>query len=445
MVEIRKFNYRSLTDLKEEISRLGLEIPVTDNYEVLKEKVSLGVGSVIPNRLAIHPMEGADANPDGSPGKLNLRRYKRYTDGGAGLIWFEAIAINEMGRANDMQCFLNKDTVESFKKMIDMVRKEAQNEYGEDYDPYLVIQLTHVGRFGQHKKILFHHDLVDEAPAANISPDHPVMEDAELERLEEHFVNAARLAREAGFDAVDVKACHRYLLSENLAAHTRGGKYGGDYESRTRLMKNAIRKIDEEVDIDLATRLNIFDAIPYPYGWGADKDGNEDHREPRRLVRELEELGVKLINITACTPYLWPHINRPYDQPGNIGYEPPEHPLIGVERLLRLARITSEETTDCKVVGTGYSYLRQFAPYVAAAVVEKGWSDLIGFGRQAFAYPDFARDILYNDGLERSKVCVTCSKCAELKAKKKHSGCVVRDNEVYLPIYRELLKEYKQK
>ncbi|MFW5986373.1 MAG: NADH:flavin oxidoreductase, partial [Halanaerobiales bacterium] len=240
------------------------------------------------------------------------------------------------------------------------------------------------------------------------------------------------------------QACHRYLLSENLAAHTREGKYGGSYENRTRLMKNAVKKISREVDIDLAARLNIYDAIPYPYGWGGDRQGDEDLREPRKLVGELEELGVRLINITACTPYLWPHINRPYDRPGNIGYEPPEHPLIGVERLLRLARVTSQETMDCKVVGTGFSYLRQFGPYVAAAVIEKGWSDLIGFGRQAFAYPDFARDILTDGGLKRNKVCVTCSKCAELKAGKKHSGCVIRDSEVYLPIYQQLLEEYEK-
>ncbi len=443
MTKIRKFNYKSLEELKSEIRRLDLDIPVTDNFDNLKETVDLGGGSVVPNRLTIHPMEGADANPDGTPGDLNIRRYLRYAAGGSGLIWFEAMAINEMGRANDMQCFLNKDTVGAFKEMIKQLRREAKEVYGEEFNPYLVIQLTHVGRFGRHNKILFHHDLVDNAAAANIDPDHPLMKDEELERLEDYFVEAAQLAKEAGFDAVDIKACHRYLLSENLAAHTREGKYGGDYQSRTRLMKNTVKKVSETVDIDLATRLNIYDAIPYPYGWGADEEGNEKHDEPRRLVRELDALGVKLINITACTPYLWPHINRPYDLPSNIGYEPPEHPLIGVERLLRLARITSEETTNAKVVGTGYSYLREYAPYVAAAVIEKGWSDFIGFGRQAFAYPDFAKDIIYNNGLEKKKVCVTCSKCAELKAKKKHSGCVVRDREIYVPIYQELLREYK--
>ncbi|MEJ6950716.1 oxidoreductase [Natronospora cellulosivora (SeqCode)] len=436
----KKFNYKTLEEMKLVISELGVDCPIDDEIEVLSEEVIIG-DKRIPNRLVVHPMEGADGNPDGTPGELNWRRYERYAKGGAGLIWFEAIAVNESGRANNKQLFLNDDTLDSINEMVEMVRKTARETHGDDFKPYLVIQLTHSGRWGENRDILFHHELSDKK--AGISEDKPVMTDTELEQLEEDFLKAARLSKEAGFDAVDIKACHRYLLSENLAAHTRDGKYGGDYEGRTRLLKNSIKKIAEEVDIDLASRINVYDAIPYPYGWGTDEEGNEDHSEPKRLVRELKELGVKLINITAATPYIYPHINRPYDLPNNLGYESPEHPFIGVERLLRLGKVVQEEAEDCIVVGTGFTWLRQFAPYVAAAVVKRGWASMIGFGRQAFAYPDFARDIIEKGELDSRQVCVCCSKCAELKAKKKHSGCVVRDKDIYLPIYRDLLKEYK--
>lgn len=439
-MERNRFNYRTLDELKREIQHLNVNCPVDEDLDVLLEEIKIG-DKVIPNRLAIHPMEGADSNDDGSPGELTLRRYHRYAGGGAGLIWFEAVAVNESGRANSSQLYLNENTVGAFESMVEMVRERAQEVMGKDFEPYLVIQLTHSGRFGENRNILFHHDLVDKA--AGISKEKAVMTDEELEQLEDDFLKAARLAREAGFDAVDIKACHRYLLSENLAAHTRKGRYGGDYENRTKLLKNAIKKIAEEVEIDLAVRMNVYDAIPYPYGWGTDQEGNEDHTEPERLVRELENLGVKLINITAATPYLWPHINRPYDLPGSRGYQPPEHPFIGVERLLRLGRVVQEAASKAIVVGTGFSWLRQFAPYVVAGVIKNGWATMVGFGRQAFAYPDFARDIIENRALNPRKVCITCSKCAELKAGKKHSGCVVRDKEVYLPIYRELLAEYK--
>jgi len=439
-VKKNKFNYKSLDDVKDAIRQLDVNCPLDEEVEVLAEELNIG-DKAIPNRLAIHPMEGADGNDDGTPSELTLRRYKRYAEGGAGLIWFEAVAVNESGRANKMQLFLNENTVDSMKSMVDMVRQKAAKAMGDDFNPYLVIQLTHSGRFGENRNILFHEDLADKA--ASISEDKDVMIDEELEQLEDDFLAAARLAKKAGFDAVDIKACHRYLLSENLAAHTRDGKYGGDYENRTRLLKNSLKKIAADLDIDLATRMNVYDAIPFPYGWGTDQEGNEDHSEPRRLVRELQELGVKLINITAATPYIYPHINRPYDLPGNLGYESPEHPFIGVERLLRLGRIVQEEVKDCVVVGTGFTWLRQFAPYVAAGVIKNGWASMAGFGRQAFAYPDFPKDIITERKMKKSNVCVTCSKCAELKAKKKHSGCVVRDRELYMPIYKELLEEYK--
>lgn len=437
----KKFSYKSLEELKKDMELLNLNFPIDDDISVLREEVKEG-DKVIPNRFVIHPMEGADANSDGTPGELTLRRYRRYAEGGAGLIWFEAVAVNESGRGNELQLYLNENTVDAFKDMVDMVRQKAKEAMGEDFSPYLVIQLTHAGRFGEKRNILFHHELVDNA--ARISPDKEPMTDEELEQLENDYLKAAKLAKEAGFDAVDIKACHRYLLSENLAAYTREGKYGGSYENRTRLLKNALKKISEEVDIDLAVRLNTFDSIPYPYGWGTDKDGNEDHSEPKRLVRELEELGVKIINVSAATPYVYAHITRPYDQPGKLGYEAPEHPLIGVNRLLCLGKMIKEELKDTLVVGTGFSWLRHYAPYVAAGVVKEGWANMIGFGRQSFAYPDFARDIIEKNEMDPRKVCITCSKCAELKAKKKHSGCVVRDTEVYVPIYKELLEEYKK-
>ena len=69
------------------------------------------------------------------------------------------------------------------------------------------------------------------------------------------------LAREVGFDGVDIKSCHRYLLSELLASHTRGGKYGGSFENRTRFLRQTIRAVREAVgdDFIVACRFNVFE------------------------------------------------------------------------------------------------------------------------------------------------------------------------------------------
>jgi 2,4-dienoyl-CoA reductase-like NADH-dependent reductase (Old Yellow Enzyme family) len=317
-----------------------------------------------------------------------------------------------------------------------MMRDEAKIKYGDEFNPYLVVQLNHSGRYGNNNNILFHHELSDQS--AGISPDQKVMTDAELEQVEDSFLEASKLIKKAGFDAVDIKACHRYLFSEALAAHTREGKYGGSYENRTRLLKNTIKKVKNNVEIDIVVRLNVYDDIAYPYGWGTDYSGNMDLSEPTRLIRELENLGVKIINITASTPYLKPYINRPYDNSSGLGMETDEAPIVGVERLIKLTKFVSETVDKCLVIGTGFSWLREYAVYAAAGVVEKSWADMIGFGRLALAYPDFAQAVIENNSLDKKQVCVSCSKCAYLKAHNKASGCVVRDSKVYVPFLKEI-------
>ncbi len=428
-----RFNYKSIEELERDLEKLGLRWPFHEDMSVFQNKVVADFVT-LPNRLAVHPMEGCDAKPDGSPSGLTKRRYERYANGGAGLIWFEAVAVDESGRANNQQLFLHKNNVNEFADLVNLVRETARKKYA-DFTPYTVLQLTHSGRFGENKKILFHDKILDKV--SGIEENQAIISDQEIEALEDAYLQAAELASKAGFDAVDIKSCHRYLLSEMLAAHTREGNYGGSYENRTRFLKNVIKKIQRKINIHVAIRLNVCDSIPYPYGWGTDKQGEMDLREPLKLVKELEGLAVKLINITASTSYLKPHINRPY----NRGEFPPEHPLVGVDRLIYLAQVVQQTAKNSIVVGTGFSWLEQFAPYVAAGLIKEGWVKVIGFGRQAFAYPDFPHDIFSGNNFDPQKVCITCSKCTELKAAKKITGCPVRDSEVYSKPYQELSKK----
>lgn len=430
-MKVKKFNYSSLKELRSDLNEIDFELPLSGNTELLKNELRTK-RNIIPNRIAIHPMEGADANDDGTPSELTKRRYKRFAAGGAGLIWLEAIAVDKVGRANSSQLFLNKSNLAEFKELITLIKKES------DCNPYTVAQLTHSGRFGENKLIAARDKKLDSVSISE--NDFQIITDAELDQLQLDYLNASKLAKEAGFEAVDIKSCHRYLLSGLLAAKNRDGKYGGSYENRTRFLKETVKKVKANVDIDIAVRLNIYDAIAG--GWAADEDGKPELKESARLIRELEELGVQLINITASTPYLKPHVNRPYD---NGGYQPPEPSLIGVKRLLSLTKFTKDNLENALVVGTGFSWLRQFGANAAAGMIEEGWTDLAGFGRQGFAYPDFARDIFEKGEMDKSKVCISCSKCAELKANKKKAGCVIRDQEFYLPIYRELQQERQEK
>jgi 2,4-dienoyl-CoA reductase-like NADH-dependent reductase (Old Yellow Enzyme family) len=94
---------------------------------------------------------------------------------------------------------------------------------------------------------------------------------------------------------------------------------------------------------------------------------------------------------------------------------------------------------DMQIICSALSYLGVAAPHVVAAYIQDGGFDLAGFGRTIFAYPDFAKDILRKGAMSKDKICICCGKCTEIMRQPGGTpGCVIRDNEVYLPIYKEL-------
>jgi len=436
MAQHARFHYASLDELKADIAKLGVNIPVSSNIGILGQPMKIG-NSTVPNRLAITPMEGCDGTADGRPSELTRRRYRRFAEGGSGLLWFEATAVVDEGRANPRQLSIKEETTGDFAAMLQeslSVAKEAGYER-----PYTVLQLTHSGRYSNPG---------GSGPAPRVAALNPhldsrfpsvyVMTDEDLERLEDRYVAAAVMAAEAGFDAVDIKNCHGYLLAELLSAHTREGRYGGSFENRTRLVCNIADKIKNKLGdkIALAVRLGVFDEVPYPYGWGVDRQDyhKPDFSEPAELLKLLWGKGVKLINISMGSPYYNPHLTRPYD----VGaYLPPKHPLEGVERLLGAAKTLQAAVPDAAFMGVGLSWLRHFAPYIAAGCIEQGWFNLAGFGRQAFAYPEFAGDLLRKGAFDPAKTCLACSKCTTIMRDGGCTGCVPRDGAVYVPIYKK--------
>ena len=431
-MEHKKFAYRHLDELKENIIQTGVELPVSENLNILNTSLSLH-GKVLPNRLAIHPMEGCDGTNEGAPGELTFRRYERFGAGGAGLLWVEACSVNSEGRGNSRHLYLNRINLHEFKKMFDNMMRTVKNTSGR---PYTVLQLTHSGRYSKP-----HPDataIVAVAENPYLDPRNPkrrLITDDELEQLEDLFVETAKSAWEIGFDAVDIKACHRYLINELLSAHTREGRYGGSFENRVRFLLNIIDKVKAQVDIDVTLRINAYDALPYPYGWGADENGLPALDEPRRLMQILWEKNVRMVNISAGNPYYNPHIGRPADMGS---YIPLEHPIESAARMLNIIKEMKAAAPDMTIVGTGFSWFREYGANIAVGCIEQGWMDIAGFGRQSLAYPDFARDIVTGGAMLRKKCCTTCTKCTEIMRFGGQTGCVSKDTKVYLPIWREV-------
>lgn len=429
------FRFRSGDDLRAEAARLGLDIPWRDDVSVLAGPATLA-GRDVPNRLAVLPMEGADAGPDGAPSETTRRRYRRYAEGGAGLVWCEATAVRPEGRSNPRQLLLTEANVGGFARLVDDARAAAKKEWGAARRPLLILQLTHSGRFAKPEgsprpRIVKHDPHLD--PLHGLPPDHPLVPDAELAAIRDDFVEAADLAAAAGFDGVDIKACHGYLVSETLAAHGReDSRYGGPFENRARLLLETVRLVREEVPGGLVTsRLSATDLVPFPYGFGMDPDApaRTDLTESKALVGLLSGAGVRFLALSLGIPAWKPHFGRPFDEPVPGGPTPPEHPLEGVARHLAVATEIQRAAPDVAVVGAGYSWLRDLGPHVGAAMVAAGRTAVMGLGRGALAYPGFAADLVRTGRLDRGKACTTCSLCSHLLRQQKPVGCAVRDPE----------------
>lgn len=432
-MEHKKFSYRTKEDLLAEAERVGVELTYADDVSILLKPTVL-CGKPLANRIVIQPLEGCDAEESGAPGELTRRRYQRFARGGAGLIWFEATAIVPEGRAQARQLIINRENLDGYKRIVEEIKETCIRENG--YEPVIIHQLTHSGRYSKP------HGFAEPLVARNnplLEKEQPlaadrIIADSDLERLEHTYYEAARLSVQAGFDGADVKACHGYLGSELLAAFTRPGPYGGSYENRTRFLKNSLSAVRAAAPQEyiVSTRLSLSDCFPYPYGFGVvQEEGSRecDLTEPLRLIGELKELvGLKVLNTSIASPYVNPHVSRPYDKGG---YVPEEHPLEGVARFIKLTKAVQEKNPDLEIINAGFSYLRQFAPNVAAGALEAGAGTLAGFGRLLFANPDLPGQLLREGKADAKKVCVTCSLCTDHLRKGICTGCFVRDREIY--------------
>ncbi len=424
--------YGSLEELHSAVDRLGLDLPLSEDFGVFAQPVPIG-DRAVPNRLAVHPMEAGDCTDDGAPTELTRRRYLRYARGGAGLIWFEACAVRPDGRSSPRQAMLTEENLGRWAALLEEMRKAATAA-----EPLLVLQLTHSGRYskpdGRPSPVLVRH-CPELDRWQKIPEDYPLLSDAELDELADHFVRAAGLARRAGFDGVDVKACHGYLAAELLAAHTRtGSRYGGpDLQDRSRFLRQVHRRVHEaHPDLLVACRLNAWDPLPPPYGWGVDAGDPPapDLTEPLELAGELREQGASCLSVTVGNPRFYPHYNRP-SRRQDRGEGTDEHPLVSLDRLVRLTGRFQTAYPELVTLGAGYSCLGRLMPHVAAGVLKRGWASMVGVGRGAFAYPDFARDLLEKGVLDPEKVCITCDRCGRMLREGVPAGCPVRDGEVY--------------
>ena len=448
----------SPADLQAALTRLAIDLPFDERVEMgpgsaFARPYTLPDGFTIGNRFCAQPLEGWDGTAKGQPSKLTKRRWQRFGQSGAKLIWGgEAVAICHEGRSSPNQLLINRENLPSLAKLRhEMVAAHAER-FGSSADLLDGLQLHHSGRFSrpddwEHRQpvLVYHHPYLDRK--FGVPPDYPVLSDEQIEVIINQYIEAAGLAAEAGFGFVDIKHCHGYLGHEFLTAYNRPGPYGGSFLNRTRFLRRVILGIRQRAPrLRIGVRLSVFDLTAferdpesgtgrpvdspgYPVPFGADPEDPTRLKldEPVRFLELLRELGVVLVNLSAGCSCYNPHIMRPARYPNKDGYLPPEDPLVGVARQINVCADLKKNFPELCFVGSAYSYLQEWLPNVAQYNLRHGRVDFIGLGRMLLPYPDYPADILAGKAPDRKHLCRSFSDCTTAPRNSLVSGCYPMD------------------
>jgi NADPH2 dehydrogenase len=452
IVQVKRL--RTLPELRDRLRELGIEeqLGVDDRVDAAGPLAraftftdeSTGTATV-GNRFAVLPMEGWDGEPDGSPSDLVRRRWRRFGESGAKLVWGgEAVAVRPDARANPRQLVIGPTTVGALAELRAELVATHAGAHGAD-GLVVGLQLTHSGRWSRptgplEPKIAYRHPVLDARAPDGVT----LLSDDDLDALVETFAAAAVLAADAGFDFVDVKHCHGYLLHELLSGVRRDGRYGGDFEARTAFLRRVVERIRAGAPgLAIGVRLSAYDFVPFEPGpegtgvpvrgdgvipFGGDGSGTGvDLTETHRFLDLCTELGIGLVCTTAGSPYYNPHIQRPAFFPPSDGYKPPNDPLIDAARMIAATAELTSAHPEIAIVGSGYSYLQQWLAHAGQHAVRTGGATAVGIGRGMLSYPHLPADVLAGRELERGLLCRTFSDCTTAPRNGMVSGCYPLD------------------
>jgi 2,4-dienoyl-CoA reductase-like NADH-dependent reductase (Old Yellow Enzyme family) len=381
-----------------------------------------------PNRIVFQPMECNDADASGDPSDLSINRYRRFAEGGAGIIFSESLTLTTESRARKSQMAITEQNAEGLTRLIKAIRELNQ-------DSLILFQLNQSGKLSEAA----FSKVISVYPTGN--PDIHVLAEEEIEEISDNFVKAAVIAKQVGADGIDFKHCHGYVCTEMIQpANTRSDRYGGSFENRTRFFRETVEKMKTALNDDsflLGVRFNFYDGVTGGFGTAGPDEVVEDFTEPLAFAKMMEETGMHYINVSAGVA-------------GSEITQPSKKYPEGVYRLFGWAQAV-KKVVSIPVIGSGYTYLRDGKNklpesnqekksflYWAEKNIKDGNVDLVGVGRQSLADPLFTKKILSED-FKKINYCTICDRCLELMFSQKVVGCAVYD-KYYRDLYHSLKK-----
>jgi 2,4-dienoyl-CoA reductase-like NADH-dependent reductase (Old Yellow Enzyme family)/thioredoxin reductase len=331
----------------------------------------------IPNRLIVPAMVMNLCTEDGMITERYIRYIEEKAKGGWGMIITEDYAVNENAKGYQFIPGLYRDDqIEGNKKLTETVHQ---------YDTKLFCQMYHPGRQSKHA---VNGNVQPIAPSAIKDPfcmDLPrEISIEEIHQIVRDFGAAARRAKEAGFDGIEIHAAHGYLISEFLSPFTnkRVDEYGGCFDNRTRILDEIYAEIRENVGTDFPVQVRIS-ANEYLLGGRTEADTYE-------LVRHLDELGVDAIHVSNgmyASPVIRQIIAPMYT----------EH-AFNMDVAEQIKKLVS-----CPVIVTN----RINDPKMADTILKMGKADFIGMGRGSLADP-YLPQKAKNGQFSNIRYCIGC-------------------------------------
>ena len=401
-----------------------------ENY--LFKPIKIG-NKISENRIVINAMECCDSDSEGNPGEKTYRRYRRYFEGGSGVVFLEALTIGYENRARLNQLSImprNEKALAEFIKDIKATNPKT----------LLFLQLTHAGELSNPN----FSRRVCVKPLPGFGGD--ILSEDDVESIIDQFITSAKIANAAGADGIDIKLCHGYLCSQFIRPYNdRKWKYGGSWENRTRFVYEIYERIQKEIkdpDFIVGSKISIWEGFPGGCGSAGPDTAVMDFSESLDLVKGIEARGAKFIFVSAGVPSITLALTQPDKK---IPYDVYLH-----FTLQKTVKSTVKPGTV--VIGSAYSILRDgnnnlhavnrdeaSLKYWGNKNIKDGVTDMIAIGRQAFADCYMASKLKAGKDSEIDW-CTACDQCVELLIRQKNVGCCTYNKE-YVDALRKIRRE----
>lgn len=360
---------------------------VVDNtpFKALFQPLDLGF-TQLANRLIMGSMHTGLEEDKDNLGRL-AAFYRERALGGVGLIVTGGIAPNRSGR---LAPFAAKLTNRKEGQRHQLVTETVHEAGGK-----IALQILHAGRYGYHPFIV--------APSGIKSPISPfkpwVMSKRRIAKTIHHFARAALLAKQAGYDGVEIMGSEGYLINQFIVAHTnhRKDEWGGSYSNRMRFPVDVVKAVREAVGSDfiIIFRLSLLDLIAEGSAW----------EEVVLLAKALEEAGATIINT-------------------GIGWHEARIPTIATMvpsgAFTRLTQRIKPELSIPVITSN-----RINTPELANQLIEEGVADLISMARPFLADPAFANKARQGEP-QAINICIACNQaCLDQIFVQQTASCLV--------------------